>query len=247
VSLTFNKEKIVFLATGVDKDEANGWFVGEPLNVWYDYEKSGIWQLTDSAELAKFTENDFTYGDIKIKDQNNDSIIDEDDRVILGQKNPAWYGSISNNFQYKNFDVGFIIVARVGQMVEDAVMNGFQVRDDYAESGFKVDYWTPENPTNEAPRLDPSISAINYMPYASSLLYTDGSWIKVRDISLGYTLPGNALSRIGVSSLRVYVSVKNAMVLYSPLYKKGRYDPEMNGRTSWPIPRTFTTGLTLDF
>ena len=247
LSLTYSEEKIENLASGVKKDEANGWFVGSPLKVWYDYEKIGIWQLSDSAEMAKFTENDFVYGDIKIKDQNNDSIINEEDRIVLGQKDPKWYGSLSNSFEYKGFDFSFLIVARMGQMVEDAVMNGFQVRDDYAESGFKVDYWTPDNPTNEAPRLDPSVSAVGYMPYASTLQYTDGSWIKLRDVTLGYTLPQNISSKLGISSLRLYFSIKNAAVLYSPLYKKGRYDPELAGKAYFPLPRTFATGLTVEF
>ena len=235
------------LASGVKKDELNGWFVGSPVHIYYDYEKTGIWQFTDSAELALYTENDFEVGDIKIKDQNNDSTIDEKDRVIIGQRDPKWYGSLTNHFEYKGFDLNIMIIGRFGHTIRDNILNQFQIRDNYAESGMKVDYWTPVNPTNEAPRLNPAYSGIGYVPYSSSLLYTDGSWVKVRDITLGYTIPQILLTKIRVSSLRIYISAQNPLVIYSPLYAKGRYDPEKNGGTSWPMPKTFLAGLTLDF
>jgi TonB-linked SusC/RagA family outer membrane protein len=255
LSLTFNHEEIVALASGVQKDEANGWFVGEPIDVWFDYEKTGIWQIADSVEMQMYVDNgmELQAGDIKIKDQPDpvtgqiDTVINEADRVVLGQQRPKWYGSFSTRFEYKGFDLSLLFVGRFGHTVRDNVMNQFQVRDDYAESGMVVDYWTPVNPTNTAPRMDPSISAINYMPYSSSLLYTDGSWIKIRDITLGYTLPSQVLDKIKVSSLRIYVSAQNAFVLYSPLWDRGRYDPEKRGGTSWPTPRTYLVGLTLDF
>ena len=78
-------------------------------------------------------------------------------------------------------------------------------------------------------------------------MYTDGSWIKMRDITLGYTLPSNLAERISLSSVRIYCSLKNYFVLYSPLYSRGRYDPEMRGSTSWPTPKSIIAGITVDF
>jgi TonB-linked SusC/RagA family outer membrane protein len=247
LTFTRNSEKILELASGVEKDELNGWFVGEPIEVWYDYEKIGIWQFEDSVEMAKYSDNAFTFGDIRIQDQNNDSIINEADRVVVGTNRPDWYGSFSNRFEYKGFDLNIMIMARIGQTIRDDVMIQMQVRDDYAENGTQVDYWTPENPTNEAPRLDPTVSQISFYPYANTLRYTDGSWVKVRDITFGYSLPTALLEKVKISNLRFYVSAKNAFVLYSPFYDKGRYDPEKEGSTTWPIPRSFFFGLTLDF
>ena len=255
LSFTYNDEEIVELSSGVLKDEANGWFVGYPIKVRFDYEQDGIWQFSDSTEMQMYIDHgmDLQAGDIKIKDQPDpetgqiDTVINENDRVVLGRQFPKWYGSLNNRFEFKGFDLSILITARIGQTVKDDVMNQFPIRDDYEESGMSVDYWTPVNPTNVAPRLDPSISAINYMPYSSALLYTDGSWVKIRDITLGYTLPSNVLDKIRVSSLRIYVGIQNAFVLYSPLYKRGRYDPEKGGSTSWPTPRTYLAGLTLDF
>ena len=249
ISFTRNREKILELAAGVKRDEANEWFVGEPIKVFYDLEKIGIWQLTDSAEMAMFNAHGATlkYGYIKIKDQNGDTIIDDADRIVLGTPRPDWYGSLTNYFEYKGFDLSIIIMARIGQMVNDGVTTKWPTRTVYSESGMEVDYWTPENPTNESPRPDQVFSAVNYMPNYSSLQYTDGSWIKVRDITLGYTIPANLTNQVKINSLRLYVSAKNAFVLYSPLFDKGRYDPEMVGKTTFPMPKTYLFGLTLDF
>jgi TonB-linked SusC/RagA family outer membrane protein len=249
LTFTRNREKITKLARGVEKDEQNGWFVGEPLAVYYDYEKIGIWQFADSVELELFNSKGAKLkpGDIKIKDQDGDTLITEDDRIVLGHQRPDWYGGLTNKFAFKGFDLSIFIVARMGQMVRDNVMWGYQNRDSYSEGGFKADYWTPINPTNEQPLFNPSQSAVSYMPYASTLRYTDGSWIKVRDITLGYTLPAKISGKIKISSFRVYVSLKNYFVLYSPLFDKERYDPESNGGTSWPTPKSVITGLTVEF
>jgi len=249
LTFTANKEKIIALNEGILKDEINNWFVGYPIDVYFDYEKAGIWQLDETEEMELFNSlgADFEPGDIKIVDQDGDTIITEADRVILGTPRPAWYGSFTNRFEYGNFDMSIMIMARMGQMIADPIMNSFQNRDVYDEGGYQANYWTPVNPTNEQPRLDPSVSAVNYMPYNSSLRYTDGSWIKVRDITLGYTLPESVSSKLNVSSFRVYGSLKNYFVLYSPLYAKGRYDPEMAGGTSWPNAKSIIFGVTLEF
>ncbi len=249
LTFTASREKITELRRGVTQDIANGWFVGSPIDVYYDYEKAGIWQFTDSAEMALYNSRGggFKYGDIKIADQNNDTVIDDEDRTILGTPRPTWYGSLNNTFEYKGFDLSIFIVARYGQMVRDGVMNSYQTRDDYAENGFKANYWTPINPTNEQPRLSPEFSAISLARFTGTLLYTDGSWVKVRDITLGYTVPSKYTSKIKVSSLRLYVSLKNYFVLYSPLFARGRYDPEKGGGTSWPTPKSIIGGLTVEF
>ncbi|MCC8142722.1 MAG: TonB-dependent receptor, partial [Tannerellaceae bacterium] len=100
--LTFyrNKEEIVELMSGVERDLSNGWFVGSPTEVFYDYEKIGIWQLGEEEEAAKYGQ---VPGDIKVKDQNGDGQIDADnDRVIVGTSRPKFTMSMNNRFSYKN-------------------------------------------------------------------------------------------------------------------------------------------------
>ncbi len=258
ISFTRNREKILEIASGVTEDVSNGWFVDHPIRVFYDYERTGNWQFADSVQMGLFNDKGagYQYGDIKLVDQTGDTLITEADRIVVGSRRPDWYGSFNNRFEYKGFDLSVMIMARMGHMIKDNVMTQSQVRDDYGENGMAVDYWTPVNPTNESPRPDPSFSSIALYPNSSTLTYTDGSWVKVRDITLGYSLPTEFLGRAGISSLRVYASLKNYFVLYSPFYNKGRYDPEMNDDTDpkksglgtkWPVPKTIMVGLNLEF
>ena len=91
----------------------------------------------------------------------------------------------------------------------------------------KVNYWTRSNPTNDFPRPDASLQSF---PYASTLGYLDGSFIKMRTINLGYTIPSRALGRSGITSLRVYLTALNPFIIYSPFVKEGYGpDPEGNG------------------
>ena len=245
ISFTRNKEEIISLAAGVTQDIGNGWFVGSPIEVYYDYDLDGMWQFSDSVQLGLFS--GYTYGDMKFVDHTGDTVIAEDDRVIIGTPRPNWYGSFNNRFEYKGFDLSIMILARMGQTIKDNVMLQSQVQETKGESGMKVNYWTPINQSNESPRIDPLVSQISYYTNSSALQYTDGSWIKVRDITLGYSIPSEMLDRAKISSLRVYASLKNYFVLYSPFYKKGRYDPEMGGKTNWPVPKTVMIGLNLEF
>ena len=91
----------------------------------------------------------------------------------------------------------------------------------------KVNYWTRNNPTNDFPRPDASLQSF---PFASTLGYQDGSFIKMRSINLGYAVPSRALSRAGITSLRIYFTALNPFILYSPFVKAGYGpDPEGNG------------------
>lgn len=85
-------------------DIGNKWFIGEAINVNYDYEFDGIWQTSEADKAAIYGQ---TPGQVKVKDQNHDNVIDAKDKVILGQQLPKWTGSITNTFTYKNWDLAF--------------------------------------------------------------------------------------------------------------------------------------------
>src|SRR5699024_5797959 len=184
-NLTFfsNKEEIVELVSDGD-DIGNGWFIGEPTSVFYDYEKIGIWQQDEADIAASFGQEP---GEIKVRDQNGDGeITASDDRVILGSPRPKWSGGIENSINYKGFDLSIYVYARIGQMMD------YEYYDNYkpggVENGANVDYWTPDNPTNAFPRPNAALSQDNYQ-YYSTLSYESGSFVKIRNATLGYTLP----------------------------------------------------------
>jgi outer membrane receptor protein involved in Fe transport len=107
-----NTEEIVSLYNGAKDDVGNRWFIGKPLNSYFDYQYAGIWQ---TAEADKAKAMGFAVGQIKVADSNNDGKITADDRVLLGSDIPAWVGGITNRFSYKGFDLSFFVFTRQGK------------------------------------------------------------------------------------------------------------------------------------
>ena len=240
-----NSEEITYLAGGITQDVGHGWFVGYPLQVFYDWKKIGIWQ-TDEADEADLY--GALPGDLKIEDVVYDTIINDADRVILGNPRPKWTGGVNSSMTYKNFDLNIFVYARVGQMVNDPVENLWS--PDGRENSIVRNYWTPNNPTNDYPRVNPRLTRSGWAQ-ATVLRYHDGSFVKIKDITLGYTLPRSVTSKVLISSARIYVTAKNAFV-FGKFFNKGRYDPEaVNSsgtfNTSLPIPKMYAVGLNVTF
>ena len=235
-----NREKITQIIPGVTKDINDGWFVGQPLTVIYDVKKIGIWQTADSVSgaLQGQTSPAQLPGNIKVQDISGpggkpDGKIDANDRQILGNFQPKWEGGFSSTMTYKGFDLNFVIFARMGMKMvvpylqTDGSANGYDFFMQSRVNQLKVNYWTRSNPTNAFPRPDASLQSF---PFASTLGYMDGSFIKMRSINFGYTIPARALGRSGISNLRVYLTALNPFILYSPFVKAGYGpDPEGNG------------------
>jgi TonB-dependent starch-binding outer membrane protein SusC len=228
---SFNREEIVELQNpaAID-DKANGWFVGQPLNVIYDGKKLGIWQTNEAEEAKKYGR---LPGQIKIADLNNDGKLDANDRTIVGNFQPKWVGGITNRFSYKNVDLSFVIHARMGQTVvapyfmADGGAQGYPFFNNSRVNSLQRDYWTPTNPTNEFPRPDAGQDGFQY---SSTLGYKDGSFIRMRSIDAAYRLPNELISKSGFSNVKIFVNVTNPFLIYAPFVDKGYgFDPEGNG------------------
>ncbi|WP_052739119.1 SusC/RagA family TonB-linked outer membrane protein [Pontibacter korlensis] len=240
-SFTRNKEEVVALADGVERDLNYGdfgLFVGEPISVFYDYEKIGIWQLGQEDEAAL---NQQQPGDIRVKDQNGDGIITPEDRVVIGNSNPDWTLGVTNRFGYKGVELSFLVFARMGQTIISEAAGSYKI--DALENGPVVDYWTPENPTNAYPRPNAGTSRASTR-YYSTLQYVDGSFIKVRDITLAYSFPQTIADKLRLSNLRVYATAKNYFILKSEI---APYDPERGGSLSFPMTKQMVFGLNMSF
>ncbi|GHN02357.1 SusC/RagA family TonB-linked outer membrane protein [Cytophagales bacterium WSM2-2] len=243
----FNREKIVALTPGQSFDVGNGWFVGQPLTVIYDYKKIGIWQTSD--DLSVQTSPVQRPGQIKVLDWNTaganpgtanygvaDGKITPDDRTIIGNFQPQFDAGMTNKVTYKRFDFSISIYARMGMKVVvpyvtsepgGANFTGYSFFNQSRQNQLKVDYWTPTNPTNAFPQPDAG-TGVAY--YASTLGYVDGSFIKCRSINLGYEVPSSLLSKAGITSLRFYVQATNPFVIWAPFVQQGYGpDPEGNG------------------
>ncbi|MCC5929656.1 MAG: TonB-dependent receptor [Cyclobacteriaceae bacterium] len=230
-----NREEIVELVTG-DRDLANNWFVGHPIVSYYDYEKIGIWQLGEESLAA---ENQQLVGEIRVRDQDGNGVITPEDRTILGSNVPRFNLGVNNRLSYKNWDLTFFLFARVGQTIISEAAGSFKI--DGLENGPMVDYWTPENPTNAYPRPNAGTSRASTR-YYSTLQYVDGSFLKVRDITLGYNIPTAVTDRMSLNRVRIYTTAKNYFV-WSHM---GPYDPERGGNLSFPMTRQFVFGVNID-
>ena len=255
IVFTKNTEKIVSLYNGAKDDIGNKWFIGQPLSAIFDFRKLGIWQ-TNEADAAKALGS--TVGQIKIEDNNGrsadgtltglpDGKITQDDRVILGSDIPDWTGSITNRFSYKGFDLNFIFYARQGQ----TIISGFhqslnQLAGRYQQ--MKVDYWTPNNPTNEFPQPK---SNQEFPVNNGAIINFDGSFVKLRNINFGYAVPQKFAKAIGLESLRIFTSIQQPFIWSTYRSKYNGVDPETAGnrveREVTPATTITTFGLNAKF
>jgi hypothetical protein len=242
ITYTRNKERITDLINGKN-DVASGLFIGSPVRSFYDFKKEGIWQTADTAMARSFG---YKAGDIRVADLSGakgepDGKLDATyDRTVVGSAVPDYTFGFSNDVSYKNFDLNVYVFARVGQTFVSDYANKFE--PNAIENGANVDYWTPENPTNSYPRPNINISRAS-MPFATTLGYKDGSFVKIRNITLGYTLPKLLTQKFHVSSLRWYVSAKN----YFTFAKEKDYDPEGEGSFERPLTKLIVTGINIEF
>lgn len=242
ITYTRNKERIVELV-GKQNDIANQWIIGYPVNSFYDFVKEGIWQTADSSLAKSFG---YKPGDIRVSDLSGpggkpDNKIDAtNDRTVVGSAVPKYSLGFSNDFKFKSLDLNVYVFARVGQTFISQYANKFE--PNAIENGASVDYWTPENPTNEYPRPNVNISRAS-LPFATTLGYKDGSFVKIRNITLGYSLPERLAKRFHLESLRWYVSAKN----YFTFSKVEDYDPEGAGSFERPLTKLIVTGLNIGF
>jgi len=236
--LTFsaNKEKITALNTDQD-DVGSGWFIGSPTSVIYDYEKIGIWQTNEATEAAKYSQEP---GDIKVRDLDKNGTIDSNnDRKVLGQLTPKWTAGLNNRFEYKGWELSFFLYARVGHMIASQAAGNFNPSG--WTNSIACDYWTPENPTNSYPR--PNFNKNESMLYKSTLAYRKGDFLKIKDITFGYNFPKQMISKVNLSKLRIYTTLKN----FFTFSEFSDYDPERGGSNSYPMTKQVVLGVNVSF
>jgi TonB-linked SusC/RagA family outer membrane protein len=229
-------------------DTGNNWFIGQPIKVFFDYEKIGIWQLGEE-DMARDMDQKVP-GEIKLKDQDGDGVITPDDRIVLGTDVPDIMGGWTNNFDYKGFNLSFFFYYRLGQMVRSnfhAGNNSLFAR----YNNLDVDYWTIDNPSNDSPRPNENQE---FPRDGNTRTYFDGSFVKLRNVTLGYTLPSTVTETLGISRLRFYASAQNP--LFWSTFET--FDPEVEddddsnnpgslGSGIVPSSRLFLLGVNLQF
>ncbi|PKP44539.1 MAG: TonB-dependent receptor [Bacteroidetes bacterium HGW-Bacteroidetes-13] len=227
-------------------DRSRNRFVGKPINVIRTLVFDGIFQ-TDEEALASAqgtlggtvtpfqNVSTLTAGSIRLKDVNGDGVINDDDNIVIGT-DPKWYGAVSTNLRYKNFE----LLADL-YIVEDATkFNPFLAS--FNEGGtlqsvrnsIKVDFWTPENPSKTHPRPNFNSAPANI----STMGVADASFVRLRTLTLGYNLPKSLLESMKLSSFKFYVTGSNLFTITS--FKS--FSPE-NLPNEFPDTRSYTFGL----
>ncbi|MBC9929241.1 TonB-dependent receptor [Chitinophaga qingshengii] len=239
LNFSTNKNEIVQLYGDGKDDVGNQWFIGRPIKVFYDYQKTGIWQ-TSEAELAK--QYGAKPGQIKLLDKNNDKQYSDQDRMILGSEFPGWIGGMTNRFSYKGLELNIIINTRQHYLINSRWFeNNNRLAGRY--NNINVNYWTPENPTNDNPRPDKNQESV-YM--GSTLAYKDASFIRVKNLALAYSLPPLWLQRASIKSIKITLSAENPFTITG---YKGQ-DPEFESdgaRAMYPTVKMYAIGLNAAF
>ncbi len=252
---TFMRDKVTSLSDGVTRNinGRTGQIVGEPVNIYYDYEQNGgCWQpgeyeqyvqaFADRHEGAEPTfRNDCssygTPGTIKIVDQNDDGKLDDNDKRVYNRTPKAIFG-MTNSFTYKDFSLSFQMYARLGGYFS----YDFNSRLTYDNANqVDLDYWTPVNTGAKFPSL--GADKAPWTNYGTATYYEKADFFKIKDITLAYNLPSKVIKKIGLNRLRLYASMKN----YITFSKVDNYDPERGGSISFPLTKQMVFGVNVEF
>ncbi len=213
LNFAWQKDEIVELANGKNDMVDNSWFIGESISVYYGYENDGLWQAGDEAEMAKFNDKgeNFTPGSVRPVDQNGDYVIDSDDRVVLGNRNPRITAGWSNSFNYKGLELNIELYGRMNYLVS----TGGEVQNGIPNQRM-IDYWTPDNRGAEWQKpVYTGTPGVGGDAYSSLIGFKKASFIKFRNISLGYYLPDAFCKPLGISNLKLFTQLRNPGTLYS--------------------------------
>jgi hypothetical protein len=252
INLYANRNKLTKL-TGADvvkpdgtiekeRDEGNRWFVGYPIDVIYDYEYVGLWQAGEEEQM-NILEPGGNVGMIKVKytgdyDANGlpTRAIGAEDRQIMSME-PKLMGGFNTTVGYKGFDLTVIGAFQIGGKLISAIhgSNGYLNMLTGRRGQLDVDYWTEENTGAKYPKPGGAQDGDN-PKYGSTLAYFDAGYLKIRTITLGYNFDNlKAMKDLGISRLRLYATVQNPFVLFSPFNNECGLDPETN---SWANQNT---------
>jgi len=226
--LTFSASRnhITELSNGKVDDVANGWFIGYSIDANYDYVYDGIWKTSEADEAAKYGR---VPGEIKLKDISGpdgvpDGKIDANyDRQVIGKRSPDWVAGFVNTFTYRNWELSCFLYGRFGAKLNNIGVETLSGR--FAQR--EVDYWIADVNEN-AEYYAPGVGGENGDTYKSAMGYRDGSFIKLRNVSLGYNFSNQSLKKVNIGNLKLYAQLMNPCLLYS---KIKFIDPDLGGST----------------
>lgn len=252
LNVSYNENKVVKLDEG--RPMYSGYqhhMEGRPIGSFYGHITNGLFQTWDEVNSYAHQyqgadpANSTAPGDIKFLDINNDGVVNDYDRAYIGNPTPKWNFSMNNSFYYKNFDLQIFLQGVAGNDIYNAnrvTLEGmYTIRN---QTKKVLDRWTGEGTSNSTPRA--IYSDPNKNTRTSDRFIEDGSYLRLKNITLGYTLPQSITKRAGISGLRLYISAQNLFTLT----KYSGFDPEVSGgvdNSNYPLTRTISLGLDIKF
>ena len=240
--------------------------VGHPIGSFYLLEQEGIFQSAADIFASAYQGNNIQPGDVKFKDKNGpngkpDGVIDEYDRDFLGSAIPKYTFGATGNFEYSNFDLSVFFQGQTGNKIYSQVnmdIEGFYRPFNITQRVFDQ-RWHGEGTSNTMPRV--SYKGASNNKYPSSRFLEDGSYVRLKNLQIGYTIPKKMVSRLRITSLRFYVSGQNLWTLtdYTGLdpemhisdnVKRDTYGGDVAAGIDWgtyPSARSYVFGLNLNF
>lgn len=268
-----NLNKIVELNGGKEDLVGNKWFIGSPIDVVYGLKRLGICTHEQAQVIAADAnyKTKFYEGEVIMYDRDGNGTINSDDRMILGHQAPTWTGSLVSQLQYRNIDFSFNLYTSQGATVYSPFMSAYTSYSSRGTQHLKMDYYIPEGApilnddgtigkqaiTHYGDGITPFPTSTNgngggqnwnTSGADASQFFVDPSYIKVKNITVGYTFPKSIVSKLSVNSLRIYVNILNPFVFTD--YKG--YDPEwataeINDGNGGVASRTYQIGVNLKF
>lgn len=239
INFSANQNKIVDLYGDKKSDVGNRWFIGQPINVIYDYKLTGVWQTGEDASKQDATAK---AGDLKFADINGDGKISADsDRVVVGQAAPKWTGGITNTFHYKNWNLNIFIQTAQGMTKNNSDLN-YVDESGRRNTPTEVGYWTNTNGNTTRPAL----SYFNTRGYGYA---SDASYTRLKDITLSYVMSQKLVDKLKLGGVTIYASGRNL----ATWTKWIGFDPENNyvGRgqsgdaNNYPAARSIIVGANI--
>jgi TonB-linked SusC/RagA family outer membrane protein len=246
LTFTASKDRIESLPSGNVIGE--GLFIGQPLKVTYGYRYAGIWS-TEEAQNADNAAYKVKPGWVKIETVPNGTdggrhAYGDNDRQILGHSNPDFIVGLNNAFTYKWFDLSVFAMARYGHTISSGLLGWYTANAGNNNNQISgVDYWTE---TNQGAYFPVPGSGGEQSRGMASLRIKDGSFIKVKNITLGYTLPREISQKALMQRLRVYTTMYNPFIYVKDKQLRGT-DPEMGGSDGFPLYKQFVFGINITF
>lgn len=251
-NISYNKNKIIKLNNNVSIYSGyQQHTVGLPVGSFYGWVTNGIFQNWNEVNSYAYqyqgtdAANGTAPGDIKFLDINNDGVVNDYDRTYIGNPTPAWNFSMTNSFSYRNFDMQVFLQGVAGNDIYNAnrvTLEGmYTVRN---QTKKVLNRWTGEGTSNSMPRA--IYSDPNKNTRTSTRFIENGSYLRLKNLTLGYTLPESLIKKASINSLRFYMSAQNLLTLT----KYSGFDPEIQGgvdNSNYPLTRTISFGVDLKF